>query len=74
MYTHCLVCATRFEPNEELEHLPAGRRLAFDPNRGRLWAICPTCKRWSLTPIEERWEALEELDKLTTDKARLYGH
>lgn len=71
MYTSCLVCATPFEANEQLEHLPHGRRLAFDPGRGRLWAICRTCRRWSLTPIEERWEALEELDKLTTDKASL---
>jgi hypothetical protein len=33
--------------------------------------VCPACRRWSLSPIEDRWEALEELDKLTTDKARL---
>ena len=71
MYTRCLVCATPFEANDQLEHLPNGRRLAFDPGRGRLWAICRTCRRWSLTPIEERWEALEELEKLTRDKARL---
>ena len=71
MYTRCLVCSTAFESNEELEHFPRGRRVAFDPARGRLWAICRTCKRWSLAPIEERWEALEELEKLTTDKARL---
>lgn len=71
MYTRCLVCATPFEPNEQLEYLPLGKRLAFDPGRGRLWAICRSCRRWSLTPIEERWEALEELDKLATDKARL---
>ncbi len=71
MYTRCLVCATPFEANEALEHLPMGRRLAFDPGRGRLWVICRTCKRWSLTPIEDRWEALEELEKLTTDRARL---
>lgn len=71
LYSRCLVCSTPFEPNEELEHLPLGRRLAFDPGRGRLWAICRTCKRWSLTPIEERWEALEELEKITRDRARL---
>lgn len=33
--------------------------------------VCRTCRRWSLTPIEDRWEALEELEKLTVDKARL---
>ncbi len=71
MYTRCLICSTPFEPNEELEHFPVGKRLAFDPARGRLWAICRSCKRWSLTPIEERWEALEELEKVTRDRARL---
>lgn len=71
MFTSCLVCATPFEANEQLEHLPRGQRLAFDPGRGRLWAVCRTCRRWSLMPIEDRWEALEELEKLTTDKAKL---
>lgn len=71
LYTRCLVCATPFEPNEELEHAPYGRRVAFDPTRGRLWVVCRTCRRWSLTPIEDRWEALEELEKLATDRATL---
>ncbi len=71
VYTHCLVCSAPFEENEQLEHVPRGRRLAFDPARGRLWTVCRACRRWSLLPIEERWEALEELEKLTTDRARL---
>lgn len=71
MYTRCLVCAQPFEPNEQLEHLPHGTRLAFDPARGRLWIVCRACRRWSLTPIEERWEALEELEKLSRDRAKL---
>ncbi|HSM61767.1 MAG TPA: hypothetical protein VK849_13255 [Longimicrobiales bacterium] len=71
MYSRCLVCAAPFQPNEELEHLPLGSRVAFDPARGRLWAICSSCRRWSLAPIEERWEALEELEKVTRDRARL---
>jgi hypothetical protein len=71
VYTRCLVCSTPFEPNEELGNLELGRRLAFDPRRGRLWVICRVCKRWSLAPLEERWEALEELEKLTRDRARL---
>lgn len=33
--------------------------------------VCRACRRWSLTPIEERWEALEELERLTRDRARL---
>jgi hypothetical protein len=71
MYKRCLVCNTPFPPNEGLEHLPLGIRVAFDPNRGRLWAVCKECKRWSLAPIEERWEALDELEKIVRDRAQL---
>ena len=34
---------------------PVGRRLAFDPAKGRLWVVCRSCERWNLTPLEERW-------------------
>jgi hypothetical protein len=71
LYTRCLVCAAPFEANEQLERLPHGSRLAFDPGRGRLWLVCTACRRWSLAPIEERWEALEEIERLTRDRARL---
>lgn len=71
MYQRCLVCNTPFPPNESLDHFPLGLRVAFDPSRGRLWAICRDCKRWSLAPIEERWEVLDELEKIVRDKARL---
>lgn len=57
--------------NEEVEHFPVGTRIAFDPGRGRLWAICDACRRWNLAPIEDRWEALEELDRLSSDRGRL---
>src|SRR5688572_6384064 len=66
MFTRCLVCQSPFPRNETLEHFPTGDRIAFDPARGRLWAVCRTCRRWSLAPIEDRWEALEELEKLVT--------
>lgn len=71
MYQKCLVCGQGFRPNEALEHLDRGRRVAYDPARGRLWQICRSCSRWSLIPIESRWEALEELEKLVTDRGRL---
>ncbi len=71
MFTRCLTCLARFQPNEELEHFPTGERVAYDPSRGRLWAICTGCKRWTLAPIEDRWEALEELEKRVTDSGRL---
>jgi hypothetical protein len=71
MFTRCLVCHAPFPANETLEHMPLGTRVAFDPRRGRLWAVCTQCKRWTLAPIEERWEALEELEKRVRDQARL---
>ena len=44
-----------------------GRRLAFDGDRGRLWAVCPQCQRWNLAPLEERWEALEACERAYRD-------
>lgn len=64
MWTNCIVCSADLGRNEEVEHFPVGERLAFDPERGRLWALCPACERWNLTPMEVRWEALEELERL----------
>ncbi len=71
MFARCLFCHRDLPANEALEHFPVGRRVAFDPGRGRLWAVCPACRRWNLAPIEERWEALEELEKAVKDRARL---
>jgi len=70
VFSLCLTCSQPFPPNEELEHFPTADRIAFDPDRGRLWAICRGCRRWSLAPIEERWEALEELEKAVRDRGR----
>jgi hypothetical protein len=44
-----------------------GRSLAFDGEKGRLWAVCGRCARWNLAPIEERWEAMEEAERLFRD-------
>ena len=44
--------------------MPVGRRLAYDSERGRLWVVCGKCHEWSLIPLEERWEALEECERL----------
>lgn len=71
MYRKCLVCDRDFAPNDALEHLDRGRRVAYDPVKGRLWLICRACSRWSLAPMESRWEALEELERLVTDRGRL---
>jgi hypothetical protein len=62
MYSTCIFCHASLGANTSIEHFPTGRRLAFDGVHGRLWAVCRNCERWNLTPIEERWEALEECE------------
>ena len=64
MYTTCLFCTRPLGTNEVLEQFPVGRRLAFDAATGRLWVVCPHCERWNLTPMEERWEAIEQAERL----------
>src|SRR5688500_4680010 len=64
MYSTCLFCHTDLGSNEVIEYFPVGRRLAFDASKGRLWVVCKKCERWNLTPIEERWEAIEEAERL----------
>jgi hypothetical protein len=70
MYRNCIFCSAPLGANEALETFPVGRQLAFDAWKGRLWAVCPFCGRWNLSPIEERWESVEEAEKLFRD-ARL---
>ena len=64
MYSTCLFCHSSLGANESVEHFPVGRRLAFDEARGRLWVVCRKCERWNLSPLEERWEAIEECERL----------
>src|ERR671929_85116 len=64
MYHTCLFCQSDLGANESVERFPVGRRLAYDAARGRLWVVCPRCARWNLTPLEERWEAIEQCERL----------
>ena len=59
-----MFCHKPLGTNEVVESFPVGRRLAFDAARGRLWVVCTKCERWNLTPLEERWEAVETCEKL----------
>lgn len=71
MYDKCLICNRPFERAAMLGDMPVGDRVAYDPARGRLWALCRGCERWSLAPVESRWEALEDLERLVRDQGRL---
>ncbi|MDE3150883.1 MAG: hypothetical protein KGL93_01415 [Gemmatimonadota bacterium] len=67
MYSTCLFCNAKLGANDVIEHFPVGRRLAFDAEKGRLWVVCRKCERWNLSPVEERWEAIEECERVFRD-------
>ena len=64
MYQTCIFCKKPLGSNEVVESFPVGRRLAFDASKGRLWVVCTRCQRWNLTPLEDRWEAVEDCERL----------
>ena len=64
MFKTCMFCKRPLGSNEVVESFPVGRRLAFDAAKGRLWVVCRKCRRWNLTPLEERWEAVEDCERL----------
>ncbi|MEP6836283.1 MAG: hypothetical protein ABJB74_23035 [Gemmatimonas sp.] len=67
MYATCLFCHASLGANESIEHFPVGKRLAFDSTKGRLWVVCSKCERWNLSPLDERWEAVEEAERAYRD-------
>jgi hypothetical protein len=64
MYATCLQCHSRLGANDVIEPFPVGRHLAFDAAKGRLWVVCASCGSWNLSPIEERWEAIECAERI----------
>lgn len=64
MYSTCLYCRSALGANEMVESFPVGKRLSFDAGQGRLWVVCAACGRWNLSPLEERWLAIEECERL----------
>ncbi len=73
MYKTCIYCNRSLGSNETVEHFPVGRRLAFDQEKGRLWVICEYCRRWNLSPLEERWEAIEECERQFYDTSQSFS-
>jgi hypothetical protein len=63
MYNTCTFCYAPLGTNGVLETFPVARRVAFDPKKACVWAVCPGCTRWNLVPIEERWEVVGECER-----------
>jgi hypothetical protein len=70
VYSTCLFCNQPLGTNSAFDSFPVGRRLAFDAAKGRLWVVCRKCERWNLSPLEERWEAIEQAEQLYRDTRR----
>ena len=73
MYKTCIYCNRSLGTNEVVEDFPVGRRLAFDQAKGRLWVICERCRRWNLSPLDERWEAIEECEREFRDASQRFS-
>src|SRR4029453_4241437 len=67
MYSTCLFCNNSLGGNDIVEEFPVGRRLAFDAGKGRFWVICHHCGRGNLSPLEERYNAIEGCERLFRD-------
>lgn len=67
---HCAFCGS--DLGEGIPDAPApGRRHAYDPVKGRLWEICPSCLRWNPVPLELRWETMESWERAVRDRGRV---
>lgn len=71
MYHRCLFCHSRFATNAEFPELPIGRRIAFDPVRGRLWVVCRRCDGWNLSPFDRRIETIDQCEALWEEAKRV---
>ena len=70
MFATCLFCNQPLGANTTFDAFPIGRRLAFDAAKGRLWVVCRKCERWNLSPLDERWETIEQAERLYSDTRR----
>lgn len=73
MYSTCIFCHSGLGSNTMVEHFSVGHRLAFDAAKGRLWVICGRCERWNLSPLEERWEAIDECERAARGPCKWHG-
>src|SRR5207237_7457257 len=63
VFASCLFCNGPLGANDSIESFPIGNRLAFDSKKGRLWVVCPRCARWNLSPLDERWNAIDQCER-----------
>jgi hypothetical protein len=70
LFARCMFCGDAFQRSRLFSRIPPGLSFAYDPAAGRIWSICTRCRRWNLIPLEERYEAVEELERVVRDRGR----
>lgn len=71
MFERCLFCERVFPHADVFEGFACGQRIAWDPGRSRLWAICDRCHRWTLAATEDRLGVIHALERMARDRGRL---
>jgi hypothetical protein len=71
MYGRCLYCDQTLSSRDDPTSTRDAVYLAFDPARARLWSVCDRCHGWNLWWRDERWNALNALERLAHDEARV---
>lgn len=71
MDMRCLYCDRRLGGRGGLAAVRVGVRIAFDPERARVWTVCDRCHGWNLWWTDDRFEALEALERTARDSARV---
>lgn len=66
----CIFCGDQLDELSP-DELPSQDRIAFDANLGRLWQVCPHCRRWNPYPLDARWEMLEQCERWARDTGKL---
>jgi hypothetical protein len=68
LFARCMFCGDAFPYSRLFSRIPPGLSFAYDPSSGRIWSICTRCRRWNLIPLGERYDAVEELERLVRDR------
>jgi hypothetical protein len=71
MHRFCFYCGRSLVQKGTSEDVRAGLRIAFDPERIRVWTVCDRCHGWNLWLREDRVAELGSLERAAASDARL---
>jgi hypothetical protein len=72
MHRYCFYCGRPLAQKGTSEDVRAGLRIAFDPDRMRVWTVCDRCHGWNLWLREDRMAELGSLERTASDARLLH--